>query len=171
MLDKKTTLRLALKLMSLMGLGFLAYILLAGLIGDDVSEQVSVVIDITDLKSGEVKYYSIERGKLLVLKRTSEMIADLTENQLMDTYGFKAEQNLPVTMHPVFRSVGEDVFVAYSFDPFYRCDIEFNETYFKSTCIDVTYNLAGRVYKGRHAQGNLIVPVYQIDLDGKLRLF
>ena len=168
MADRKQYLRVATKLMSLFGVGVLVYAFMAGLISNGESEQANVVIDVADLQAGTAKVYSIATGKLLVLKRTRAMISALEANDDSGVYAFDEKQNLADGMNPLFRSVTKELFVAYGIDPFYRCDIEFTGTAFRSVCIDVNYNLAGRVYKGRHAQGNLIVPDYELESSSKL---
>ena len=170
MIDRKQNLRIATKLMSLLGIGFLVYALMMGLFSDGESKQANVVINVADLQPGTVKVYSVPKGKLLVLKRSQAMISELEENANSALYAFKAKQNLADAMDAVFRSKSKELFVAYGIDPFYRCDIEFTGSAFKSVCVDVNYNLAGRVYKGRHAEGNLIVPDYELMTGSKLML-
>ena len=161
MADRKQLLRVTTKFMSLLGLGFLVYVFMPGLFSDGESEQTNIVIDIVDLQPGAVRVYSIATGKLLVLKRTPAMIAELEADD-SGAYAFESKQNLATAMHPVFRSRTKELFVAYGIDPFYRCEVELIAASFKSVCVDVNYNLAGRVYKGRHAQANLIVPDYEV---------
>lgn len=168
MIDRKQTLRVATKLMSVFGIGFLVYALMMGLFSDGESKQANVVINVADLQPGTAKVYSIPTGKLLVLKRSQAMINELEANVDSVLYAFKAKQNLADAMDSVFRSKSKELFVAYGIDPFYRCDIEFTGSAFKSVCVDVNYNLAGRVYKGRHAEGNLIVPDYELESSSKL---
>lgn len=170
MVDRKQSLRVATKLMFLLGMASLIYVFMAGLLSTGESEQANVVIDVEQLQPGTAKVYSIATGKLLVLKRSRAMIAELEAKDDSGVYAFDEKQNLADDMDLVFRSRSKALFVAYGIDPFYRCDVLFTGTTFKSVCVDVKYNLAGRVYKGRHAQGNLIVPDYELTTDGKLRL-
>ncbi|MDH5471348.1 MAG: hypothetical protein OEY61_00695 [Gammaproteobacteria bacterium] len=165
MVNNKIVLRVTVKLMFIFGLGFVIYVFMAGLVDDGKSESAFVVIDIAELKSGDIKYFSTSSGNLLVLKRTDAMINDLVNAQDRNLYAYDAEQNLAEDMHPVFRSRRKDLFVAYAIDPFYRCEIKYSDDTFKSVCVDVEYNLAGRVYKGKYSQGNLKVPDYQIGTD------
>ncbi len=167
--DRKTSLRIALKLMAIAGICSVMYVFFAGLFDWRDSESTYVLIDISDLKPGEVKQFSVSTGKLLVLKRTEQMIRRLLDSK-EDEYAFAAEQNLANEMQSVFRSKQESLFIAYGIDPFYRCDIEYTGISFKSVCVNAEYNLAGRAYKGDFAQGNLIVPAYSLQADGKVKL-
>lgn len=162
MADRKAGLRIATKLMAILGLSFVIYVLMAGLMTDSHKQPANIVIDIAALKPGVVGYFDSPSGRILVLKRTESMIAEMEQNQWTGDYAYEAEQNLAENMHPVFRSAEKELFVAYAIDPFFRCEVEFTGLIFKSICVDVDYNLAGRAYRGSHSQGNLIVPAYQL---------
>lgn len=169
MIDKKQLLRVMLKLMSLSGLCFLGYMFFAGLLMDGDDAPSYLLIDVVDIGPGEIKRYSTDVGELLILHRTDQMLQELVSDK-KDAYAFDASQNLAENMHPVFRSRQKRLFVAYAMDPFYRCAVDYDGMSFKSVCVDVKYNLAGRVYKSSHAQGNLIVPDYQLLPSGKLQI-
>ncbi|MCW8910344.1 MAG: hypothetical protein OQK76_06950 [Gammaproteobacteria bacterium] len=154
--------------MSLLGIGFLIYVFMADLFSVGEIKPSKVILDVADQQTGTVKVYPVVTGKVLVLKRTRAMINDLEMDNDSAVYAFDARQNLADTMHPVFRSVTKEIFVAYAIDPFYRCDIEFAGKMFRSVCVDAKYNLAGRAYEGAHVEGNLIVPAYRLESRDKI---
>ncbi len=142
MKDKKLLLRVVFKLMSLAGLGFVIYILFAGFIGADKDESI-IYIDISKISKGEVNYFEVINKKLLVLRRTEAML-----NQL-------PHQN-------------SEYFIAYAYDPVFGCAVEFINNYFKSVCVDIKYDLAGRVYKNSRSARNLIEPEYKFSGSGQV---
>ena len=168
MIDKRLSLRVATKLMSLLGIGFVVYVFMADLFSGGEIKPSKVILDVADQQAGTVKVYPVVTGKVLVLKRTRAMINDLQMDNDSAVYAFDARQNLADAMHPVFRSEIKEIFVAYAIDPFYRCDIEFTGKAFRSVCVDVKYNLAGRAYKGVNVEGNLIVPAYKVEPRDKI---
>ena len=135
MKDKKLLLRVVFKLMSLAGLGFVIYILLAGFIDNDKNESI-IYIDISKINKGKVDYFDVMNKKLLVLRRTEAMLS-----------------KLPLQ--------NKEYFIAYAYDPVFGCAVELVNDYFKSVCVDIKYDLAGRVYKNNRSARNLIVPEYK----------
>jgi hypothetical protein len=133
MKDKRLLLRVIFKLMSFVGLGFVIYMLFSGFFDD---ENTSVIyINVSKINKGEVNYFSIENKKLLVLHRI-----DALKNK-----------------NPHKTS---EYFIAYAYDPVYGCAIEFKGEYFKSVCIDIKYDLQGRVYENTRSARDLILPKY-----------
>jgi len=164
----KLVYRLIVKLMAITGIVFVAYMFSAAFIADD-SDPAFVFIDIKDIKPGEVKYFSVNGFKVLVLKRTELMIEEI-KNSKEEGFIFESGQNLSDEMNARFRSLEENMFVAYAYDPFYGCDIELKNSIFKSVCVDARYNLVGRAIRGSKAQANLIVPSYQVAGESGIKL-
>ena len=164
----KLVYRLIVKLMAITGIVFVAYMFSAAFIADD-SGQAFIYINIKDIKPGEVKYFSVNGFKVLVLRRTQLMINEI-KNGIEEDYVFDSEQNSVVEMNAQFRSLEKSIFVAYGYDPFYGCDIEFKNSIFKSVCVDARYNLAGRAIGDSKAQANLIIPSYQVTDAAEIKL-
>ena len=156
MKDKKLLLRVGIKLMSLVALLFLLYILFAGMAGnDDDAESVTEIhFDISGLKPGDIKYFPVDSREILVLYRTKEMIG-----RLLQQSSASPRQSL--------RSATPEYFVAYAYDPVYGCKIKLQQSVLKPVCIDVQYDLSGRVLKNARTDQDLLVPKYEID-DGKI---
>ncbi|MCW9013445.1 MAG: hypothetical protein OQL06_06645 [Gammaproteobacteria bacterium] len=151
MADKKLLLRVSVKLMAWVGIAFIVYILFSGLMGNDndASQAEILLLDITDLKPGHIKYFPVDRRNVLVLFRTEQMI-----RELQGSSANRADEEL--------RSVIPEYFVAYAYDPFYGCNVEMAEGFLQSVCVDVKYDFAGKVYQSDKSAVDLIVPEYEI---------
>ena len=60
-----------------------------------------------------------------------------------------------------YRSVRPQYFMAWAYDPFFGCDIEYQQTSFKAVCVNNYYDLAGKILNGDVSARDLIVPDYQ----------
>lgn len=73
MTDKKLVLRVLLKLFSMTAVLWLAYVLLVGFFGQEISNKTATTkISLQALKTGDVDYFEINNRKLLVLKRNDK---------------------------------------------------------------------------------------------------
>ena len=144
--DKKQTLRVATKLMMLIMAGFLLYVFFVGLIGD-ADEAETVELDVSTIAPGNVEFFNVGKRRLLVLHRSPEQIAALV--------------NADQRTSNAYRSVRPQYFMAWAYDPFFGCDIEYQQTSFKAVCVNNYYDLAGKILNGDVSARDLIVPDYQ----------
>lgn len=152
MTDKKLLLRVSIKLMFFISFVFVTYILFSGLSTNEkeVSGAKILQLDISDLEPGDIKYFSIDSRKILVLFRTESMAQELKKTMPEREDGF------------VFRSMVPEYFVAFAYDPFYGCPVEMGDGFFKASCVDVKYDFSGRVYQSTQADSDLVVPNYEV---------
>ena len=133
--------------------GFMLYVFFVGLIGES-DEVESVLVDISGIKPGDVKLYRVGKRKLLVLHRSTEQIA------LLNNVG---RQN-----NVIYRSVRPQYFLAWAYDPFFGCDLEYLQNSFKAICVSNYYDLAGRLLNGDASARELIVPDYRFEDDYRI---
>lgn len=164
MTGSKQILRVIVKLMAVMGLTVFGYAYLSGMWVNQpgVETGAPVELDVGDIKPGELKLFELGRRTLLVLHRTPAMLEVIEKQEVAQLLMHDSGRNQPAGMDRRHRSWLADYFVAYAFDPFYGCAIEFEGAMFISICVNARYDLAGRAYKQSQAQANLIVPDYEI---------
>lgn len=171
MKDRKLMLRVAIKLMTIIAAGSVVYVLLLALIGRDDSVKDEIVsIDVSTIKPGEVKFFNVFNRRLLVLYRTAEMLNDLdkaNDTLLKHAPSKKAAKNPLIK----YRSYAAKYFVAYAYDPFYGCEIKLSNNVFVPVCVDVKYDLSGRVYQSRRAEEDLIVPSHEIKSQAMITIY
>lgn len=146
MTDKKQTLRVVVKLMSLVMVGFLVYVFLIGLVGESEPME-TLMIDVREIAPGEVKVFNAGKRKLLVLHRSPEQLASMKNTYLSDDN--------------IYRSVQPGYFVAWAYDPFLGCAIEYQLNAFKAICANNFYDLAGRSSAEDVTTTDLQIPEYQ----------
>jgi len=163
MQDRKLILRVAIKLMAFVAVSLLGYVFFSAMINDQQIERETEVvhIDVSSIKPGEVKFFNVLNKKLLVLHRTPEMLNTLDggNNELLKDV---STGDLANNLNKKYRSFSPKYFVAYAYDPFYGCEIKLSADIFVPVCIDLKYDLSGRVYKSRRAEDNLIVPRHDV---------
>lgn len=72
MRDKKLILRVITKLFAVFALLVVAYVFMLGLLShENIATDEPVVVDVSELKPGAVKYFDHKRRKILVLHRSS----------------------------------------------------------------------------------------------------
>jgi hypothetical protein len=162
MKDKKLILRVAIKLMTIIAISSVLYVFFSGLMNNKSEKGLSVVqIDVSEMKPGDVKFFNGFNKKLLVLYRSADMLAELdkTDNDLLKDI---STNKLPDKLNNQYRSFSPEYFVAYAYDPFYGCEIKLSGYSFVPVCINLKYDLAGRVYKSSRAEENMIVPEHNM---------
>ena len=139
------------------------YVLMAGLFDFDMGGQKKQVIniDLSGIQKEEIKYFSVLNKKILVLRRSQKMLEKLLGTDI-GLYNIQSEMNARKWPEAAYRSTQAEYFVAYAYDPFYGCDIELRDEFLRPVCIDLRYDLAGRVYKSARAEDNLEIPDYEI---------
>lgn len=143
-----------------------------------------VEVDISDLRPGDLK--TIEwRGKpVWILKRTPEMLKDLStvEPKLADPQSAVKEQQPGYAANPT-RSIKQDILVVVGICTHLGCSPDkrldagiatgLGEDWkggFFCPCHGSKFDLAGRVYKGVPAPTNLVVPPHTYLSDTRLLL-
>lgn len=166
MINKKLILRVGFKLMTIIAVISLGYVFFSGLSYErNTGKEVDVMrLDIANIKPGEVKYFNVGDRKLLILHRSREML-DKIEKREDRLFKESSSSNLAEGMNIRFRSMAETYLVAYAYDPFYGCEVQLSEDVFIPVCVDIKYDLTGRVYTSRRAEENLIVPNYEVQSD------
>lgn len=163
MIDKKLILRAAIKLMSIIAISLTAYVFILSLTDNKNAQEgmPAIQIDASKIKPGEVHYFKLNNKKLMVLHRSSEMLEQLDsgDDGLLKDF---SDSGLDDGLNKKYRSFSKSYFVAYAYDPFYGCDIKLSGYAFVPVCIDLKYDLSGRVFKSRRAEQNLIVPKHDI---------
>ena len=171
MKDNRLILRVVMKIMALVGVGFLLYVLFSGLFVSQQPVNSVGLIELSGIAPGSVSYYQLERRRLLVLWRDADQLNAISGHDAQ-LYDSGSAGNMPAGLDKTYRSYLPEYFVAYAYDPYYGCDIRFNQQVqrFQAVCANVEYDLAGRVYKGSAVQQNLIVPDYEINNQHQLLL-
>lgn len=137
-------------------------------------------VDIDDLQAGEAKRVLWQGRPVIILRRTSEMVAALQAQEgaaaraLRDPSSRRSEQ--PVTMAGPTRSLRPEWFIAIALGTDQGCPVAFTELVdvgagFIDECRGSIYDVAGRVFAGQYADRNLAVPRYAIEtVDGRQRV-
>jgi len=172
MTDKKLILRVALKLMALTAAAVVIYVFFYGMFGSNSTERGAVIlhVDVSAIKPGEIKYFKVLNKKLLVLHRNKEML-ELLNNSDMGLLKDASTADMADNMNAKYRSFTARYFVAWAYDAFYGCDIKLKEMFLEPVCIDLKYDLAGRVLKSGRAEANLIVPAHDMENKTHLRIY
>jgi hypothetical protein len=171
MTDKKIILRVAFKLMAATAILTLVYIFMAGLFtSPNTNRSASILrIDISAIQAGDIQYFDVGNKKLLVLHRSHAMLARIDKNSA-HLFSRAAANNLADNMDERYRSLIPEYFIAYAYEPFYGCAVSLANDVFIPVCINLKYDLSGRVYKHRRAEENLIVPSYELERDVKNKI-
>jgi len=148
--NRKLYLRVALKLMFIAAMLFVAFIFIRySFQANDKTGMVS--IDLSGLPAGETQIVRLDGREILILHRTQAMLASLGGVQQASPY-----------------------LIIYRQSPDYSCPLEIvmpgdaGQGGFRAVCSGTLYNFAGQLLPGQNARFNLQQPEYS--LKGKLLL-
>jgi ubiquinol-cytochrome c reductase iron-sulfur subunit len=141
-----------------------------------------VEVDISDLKSGEMKTVEWRGKPVWVLKRTPEMIASvkkITDGELADPKSLRNPSELtPSYAKGSLRSIKDEILVVVGICSHLGCSptakLQGGDTNlpaeggFICPCHGSTFDMAGRVYKNKPAPDNLEVPPHVYLSDTKI---
>ncbi len=155
--------------MTAVAVGVIVYVLFSGLFSNQGTEREIVHIDVSAIKPGETRLFNAFNKKLLILHRNSAMInmLDSDNSKLLKDV---STDDLADNLNKKYRSFLPKYFVAYAYDPFYGCEIKLSADVFIPVCIDLKYDLSGRVYRSSRAEENLIVPRHDVEIDMENRM-
>ena len=148
--------------MTIIAIGSIIYVFFSGLMNNESEKGLTVVqLDVSKMKPGDIKFFNVFNKKLLVLYRSTEMLSELDniDNGLLRDI---STNDLSDKLNNKYRSFSPKYFVAYAYDPFYGCEIKLSGYSFVPLCINLKYDLAGRVYKSSRAEENMLVPEHDI---------
>jgi len=180
---QRLRLRVAAKLMGVLGLFGMLYVLLSMMFSANPDANVvpSKVVNIAGLQAGEFRTELWEGRPVLIYRRTPEQVASLqtTDERLRDADSNKSRQ--PDWAKNALRSRLPEIFVSIGVGTDFGCPLKLeaaSEVVFMSQpwtggfvdgCRAARYDFSGRVYKGQYATENLWIPNYRI-VDDKLIL-
>jgi len=162
--------RSLLKLMGVVGLGFVAYALLGSLLtGRDEGRPPVVTVDLSTLEPGAMLVQEWTGRDVLVLHRTESMLAALRqgEAELQDPASQTSRQ--PPGAANQVRARRPQYFVAIAQGTDLNCPLRLVTDPsdwpggFVDRCRGSRYDFAGRVLAGQEAQRNLAVPPHHFD--------
>ena len=106
MKDKKLFLRVMVKLMSLAALGFVFYMLFAGLF-DDGNNLDAIYIDISEVDQDEVRYFDVSSKKILVLHRSKTMLKKISgrDEELLSSSRDKLAENMILCIDRLMKNI------------------------------------------------------------------
>jgi|GEM_PF-2122151 len=169
------------KLLVLIGLGFMAVPLISSFSTNSIDEKKSaasrwvITVPVAELVEGEVKELDWAGGHVWVYSRTVADINVLNSPalSLRDIHSEKSDQ--PETMKTAQRSESPQYFVFIPRENKRNCQVSLvkadDKVRFTEPCYGAKYDAAGRVFKesGHPEQQNLAVPVHAIE-DGMLKI-
>jgi len=180
---RRLRLRVAAKLMLVLGFVGIMYVVLSMFFSSDPDSQVipTKVVDIGGLRAGEVRIVLWEGRPVLIYHRTRAQVQALQaeDTRLLDATSEKSRQ--PEWAKNEQRSSEPEYFISIGVGTDFSCPIGLlpaSTTLFMAQpwaggfvdeCRGARYDFAGRVYSGQYADENLIVPGYRIR-DDKLIL-
>jgi len=180
---RRLRLRVAAKLMLVLGVIGILYVVLSMVFSGDPNSRVmpTKVVDIRSLGVGEARIELWEGRPVLIYRRTPEQVRGLLaqDSRLLDAESNQSRQ--PTWAKNAHRSRQPDYFISIGVGTDFSCPIGLlpasTEPFmdqpwaggFADECRGARYDFAGRVYSGQFADENLIVPDYRID-DGVLVL-
>lgn len=171
-MNRRTLLLRIVQGFSAVGAGFLVYPFVRGWIPDS-KEQVSLNVDLSDLQPGEWKLIHWLGRKIIVRRRSRDMVNYLENERtgLKDPASRESEQ--PPFATNEFRSRTSEYFVAYNNCTHLGCEVTPVNDHgvgFECPCHKSDYDYAGRVMAGGLAPLNLEVPWYRFVSDTVLEL-
>jgi len=131
MTDKRLLLRVAVKIMSLIGLLFVAGIFVAGLLPEQQPVKTAV-IDVSSVEVGAVAFFKPGRRRILVVNSGGD-----------------------AGTHPYFVAYAQDTVYGC------ELQLDAAAAVLRATCADVEYDLQGRLLKGTRDHQNLSSPDYR----------
>ena len=173
---RRIRLRVALKLMLLLGAGLLVYAFGASFFSTQPSEKTyrTLRLSVGNQVPGTVEWYNWNGRPVLILRRSEEQLAalDYLQTELQDAVSKRSRQpEYAVNEH---RSREPEWFVAIASGTDLNCAIVWKEAEaelfrgkpwpggFSDSCRGARYDLAGRVFTDQHAKKNLSVPPYSM---------
>jgi ubiquinol-cytochrome c reductase iron-sulfur subunit len=174
---RRLFLRLAVKLLFLLGISAFIYILFASSGEQTRTEQPhppTLRLPIT--QSGQFQRIPWPGGNLLLLQRSETELAQLNRHndRLLDPDSISARQ--PANLPSPGRSLRPELFIAFDRGTDLGCPLQWVAAGtppaaplqpwpggFRDTCSDSWYDAAGRVFKGQGATRNLDIPDYRLD--------
>lgn len=171
---RRLRLRVALKLMLLVGAGLLFYVFAASFFTTQPGEKSyrTMRLSVVNQQPGSVEWYNWNGRPVMILRRTAGQLAtlDALETELQDPASKRSRQ--PDYARNQHRSRQPEWFVAIASGTDLSCAIVWLEAEdvpfrgqpwqggFADSCRGARYDLAGRVFSGQHAKKNLSVPQY-----------
>lgn len=179
--DTRLLLRVAVKLMSLAGVGLALYALLASVLSGEAPSGKSepLLVRLDALSENQLLRVAWGEGNLLLLKRSAATLASLDADTagLQDPFSERSRE--PAGLPAATRSVRAALFVAFDRGTGMGCPLGWvppgNRSApqqpwqggFRDSCDGSWYDAAGRVFKGQQAGRNLDIPPYRY-IDGDL---
>ena len=169
---KRQRLRVALKLMLLIAVGFIVLVSMQQFSGQSdfgISGR-SQVKDLSDVKPGTLISFLWEDRPVLVYRRTSDDIDRLIDpsesmSKLVDPDSKKSLQ--PEFAKTALRSFDREWFVAINQGTDFGCTLQLVDlpsvSLLRDTCRGSDYDLAGRVLSGHYATKNISIPQYTME--------
>ncbi len=174
---RRLRLRVAAKLMLVLGLIGIMYVVLSMVFSSDPGSRVmpTKVVDIGGMSAGEVRIVLWEGRPVLIYYRTIQQVQALKseDTRLLDAKSTKSRQ--PAWANNEQRSSRPEYFISIGVGTDFSCPIDLlpasDEPFmgqpwtggFVDECRGARYDFAGRVYSGQYADENLIVPSYRIE--------
>jgi len=180
---RRLRLRVAAKLMFVLGFVGVAYVVLSMVFSSDPDSRVipTKMVDIGTLSAGEARIVLWEGRPVLIYHRTPAQVKALQseDTRLLDAKSAQSRQ--PSWAQNELRSRVPEYFISIGIGTDFSCPIGLlpasSDPFmskpwsggFVDECRGARYDFAGRVYSGQYADENLIVPGYRIK-DGVLVL-
>jgi ubiquinol-cytochrome c reductase iron-sulfur subunit len=173
---RRAVLRGLVKVMALLGLGFVAVPFIRFLVPES-EDVVSLDIDISHLGINESMQVEWFGRRVIIYHRATEVLANLNESTdgvLQDPHSKQSRQ--PGFARNPFRSIRPEYLVIYSNCTHLGCDIAVNRDVqqsligFQCPCHQSNYDHSGRVLSDQPAPYNLEVPDYTFESGGTIRL-
>ncbi|MCG5535279.1 ubiquinol-cytochrome c reductase iron-sulfur subunit [Ectothiorhodospira mobilis] len=170
--------RVALKVLSLAGVGALVLVMLSGLLGswfgaDEAGDAPGLTVELADLSPGGIRKVAWDGRPVWILRRTPAMeAADArTADRLYDPASRLSRQ--PAAYRNAHRSAAPEWFVFIALGTDLNCPLEYVPPQgegegdawgggFVDRCRGSRYDFAGRVLKDQPARRNLEVPPYRL---------
>ncbi len=172
-------LRVLVKLMLLLALLVSLWVMLRAMSdgGDSAAKRtVASAFAVGDIEPGELRFFDWSGRPVVVIRRLPEWqtgLREARESLLLDPQSARSRQ--PDDAKNIWRSTSPEWFVAIALGTDLGCTLNYlpashvlyqRERWpggFADSCRGSRYDLAGRVFKGPFASGNLVVPDWQLD--------
>jgi ubiquinol-cytochrome c reductase iron-sulfur subunit len=179
--DTRLLLRVAVKLMSLAGVGLALYALLASVLSGEATSGKSepLLVRLDALSENQLLRVAWGEGNLLLLERSAATLASLDAETAGLQDPFSERTSEPDGLPAATRSVRPALFVAFDRGTGMGCPLGWVPSGsrgapqqpwqggFRDSCDGSWYDAAGRVFKGQQAGRNLAIPPYRY-IDGDL---
>lgn len=180
-LQRRKLLAGLMKLLVLIGLGFVAVPLLSTFSTNSIDEKKTatsrwvITLPVTELNVGEVKELSWAGGQVWVYSRTAYDIQQLNKPTMMLRDALSDVSDQPENMKHALRSFDDNHFVFIPHENIRNCQVSLVEgdgfERFTEPCYRARYDAAGRILKdsGHAQQLNLAVPEHVVE-EGILKI-